>query len=181
MASGVKAGTADVSSPPGAIGGQSSPSPSRIACPMAATASSASDPCAVTTTFWPRSTAKPMMAMMLLAFATSSPRRIRTGLVALRQRHQRRRRAGMQAGRIGHQDALGADCSPAHRGRTLGRRVAEHDVGHHVLTGPDLAGSGVRLAMTSELAMTICVSRLLAPVATWSRSKSTSTSPTATV
>ena len=55
--------------------GQSSPRPSRMPWEIAATASFASVPCAVTTTFSPQATARLMIATMDLALAESSPRR----------------------------------------------------------------------------------------------------------
>ena len=69
----------------------------------------------------------------------ASPKRD-VGVELLGQCHQSRRRPGVQAGRVGDQDSLGAERAPADDRAGFGGRLVEHDLGHHVLSGGDHAG-----------------------------------------
>ena len=134
------------STPSSAIGTTpSSPSPAVICAVRSATASSASVPKATTCTLSPYRTSMPMIAITLLAFAWSSPRFSVMSLWYLSgEVGQHRRRTGVQADRVGHQDGLRGHLLTDRFGSAVGRR----DGGgqgchrHHIAARGDDAGAG---------------------------------------
>ena len=163
----------------------SSPRPSRRASASSSAAWAASGPRAMTWTLCPASTSRPMMAITLFAFAWSSPRLSRMSLSYFCARLARTAagRACRPSG-FGRMTACEVTLRPAGEGapsaapsRSPSAKVTSATSSAPAVTRPV---RGVNDEMRSEFVITICVSRLLALVATLSRSKLMSSSPTRT-